>query len=68
MAKQHIVDIKTSKFGFKYEKYSNAMKSGTQSWSSLLIINVIFEIADLDPKFKTLTECHKMVKMLDGQL
>ena len=48
MAKQHIVDIKTSKFGFKYEKYSNAMKFGTQNWSSSLIINVIFEIADLD--------------------
>ena len=53
MAKQHIVDIKTSKFGFKYEKHSNAMKFGTQGWSSSLIINVIFEIADLDPKFKT---------------
>ena len=31
----------------------NAMKFGTQSRSSLLIINMIFEIADLDPKLKT---------------
>ena len=29
------------------------MKLGTQSKSSLLIINTIFEIADLDPKLKT---------------
>ena len=31
----------------------NAMKFGTQSRSSSLIINMIFEIADLDPKLKT---------------
>ena len=31
---------------------SNAMKFGNQSRSSSLIINVIFGIADLDPKFK----------------
>ena len=31
----------------------NTMKFGTQSRSSLLIINMIFEIADLDPKLKT---------------
>ena len=30
----------------------NAMKVGNQSRSSLLIINIIFEIAGLDPKFK----------------
>ena len=29
---------------------SNAMKFGTQSRLSLLITNMIFEIADLDPK------------------
>ena len=29
------------------------MKFGTQSRSSSLIINMIFEIADLDPKLKT---------------
>ena len=28
------------------------MKFGTQSRSSLLITNMIFEIADLDPKLK----------------
>ena len=28
----------------------NAMKFGTQSRSSLLILNMIFEIVDLDPK------------------
>ena len=32
----------------------DAMKFGTQSRSSLLIINMIFIIADLDPKFKYL--------------
>ena len=32
----------------------DAMKFGTQSRSSLLIINMIFMIADLDPKFKYL--------------
>ena len=31
----------------------NVMKFGAQSRSSLLIINVIFEIADVDPKLKT---------------
>ena len=31
----------------------NAMKCDTQSRSSSLIINMIFEIADLDPKLKT---------------
>ena len=31
----------------------NAMKFGSQSGSGSLIINVIFEIADLDPKLKT---------------
>ena len=35
---------------------SNAMKFGTQSRSSLLIINMIFEIADLDPKLKILAD------------
>ena len=68
MPRQHIVDIKTSKFDLKYEKYFNDMKFGTQSSSSSLIKNVIFEIADLYPKLKTLTECLKMVKMSDGQL
>ena len=29
------------------------MKFGNQSRSSLLIINVIFDFADLDPKLKT---------------
>ena len=28
------------------------MKFGTQGWSCLSIINVIFEIAELDPKLK----------------
>ena len=32
--------------------YSNAMKFGSQSRSSSLVINMIFEIADLDPKLK----------------
>ena len=36
----------------KMEYIPNAMKLGTQSKSSLLIINIIFEIADLDPKLK----------------
>ena len=31
----------------------NAMKFGTQSRSSLLIINMVFEIAGLDPKLNT---------------
>ena len=31
----------------------NAMKFDTQSRSSSLIINMIFEIADLDPNLKT---------------
>ena len=31
----------------------NAMKFGNQSRSGSLIINVIFEIADIDPKLKT---------------
>ena len=31
----------------------NAVKLGTQSRSSLLIINMIFEVVDLDPKLKT---------------
>ena len=30
----------------------NAMKFGNQSRSSLLIINMMIEIADLDPKLK----------------
>ena len=34
-------------------KYTpNAMKFGTQSRSSSLIINMILQIADLDPKLK----------------
>ena len=32
---------------------SNAMKLGTQGRSRSLIINMIFEIADIDPKLKT---------------
>ena len=32
------------------------MKFGTQSRSSSLIVNMIFEIADLDPKLKTLAD------------
>ena len=32
------------------------MKFGTQSRSSSLIINMIFEIPDLDPKLKTLAD------------
>ena len=35
---------------------SNAMKFGTQGRSSLLIINMIFEIADLDPKLKIVAD------------
>ena len=31
----------------------NAMKLGSQNRSSLLIINMAFEIGDLDPKLKT---------------
>ena len=31
----------------------NAMKFGNQSRSSSLMINMIFEIADLEPKLKT---------------
>ena len=42
------------------------MKFSTQSRSSLLIINMIFEVADLDPKLKTLADCLKMVEMPDG--
>ena len=34
----------------KMKYIPNAMKFGTQSRSSLLIINMIFEIADFDPK------------------
>ena len=44
------------KFGAKNEMYKyipNAMKFGNQSRSSSLIINMIFGIADLDPKLKT---------------
>ena len=37
----------------KMKYIPNAMKFGNQSRSSLLIINMIFEIADLDPKLKT---------------
>ena len=36
--------------------FPNAMKFGNQSKSSSLIINMIFEIADLDPKLKTWTD------------
>ena len=42
------------------------MKFGTQSRSSSLMINMIFEILDLDPRFKILADCLKMVKMSDG--
>ena len=42
------------------------MKFSTQSRSSSLIINMIFEIADLDPKLKTSAMCLKMVEMSDG--
>ena len=42
------------------------MKCSTQSRSSSLIINMIFEIADLDPKLKTSAVCLKMVEMSDG--
>ena len=35
------------------ECISNAMKFGNQSRSSSLIINMIFQIADLGPKIKT---------------
>ena len=48
--------IKTSipgKFSPKNEYIPNAMKFGTQSRSSLLIINMIFEIPYFDPKLKT---------------
>ena len=59
-AKQHTFDIKTS-INLPFEenlvpklKYiPNAMKLGNQSRWSSLIINMIFEIADLDPKLKT---------------
>ena len=37
----------------KMKYIPNAMKLGTQTRSSSLIINVIFEIADPDPKLKT---------------
>ena len=40
----------------KKKHIPNATKFGTQSRSSLLIINMIFEIADLDPKLKTWTD------------
>ena len=38
------------KFGPKMKYILNAMKFGTHSRSSSLIINMTFEIADLDPK------------------
>ena len=34
----------------------NAMKFGNQSRSFSLILNMIFEIVDLDPKLKTWTD------------
>ena len=37
----------------KMKYIPNTMKFGTQSRSGFLIMNMIFEIADLDPKLKT---------------
>ena len=37
----------------KMKYIPNAMKFGTQSKQRSLIINMIFKIADLDPKLKT---------------
>ena len=42
------------------------MKFGTQSRSSSLIINIMFEIADLELKLKTLADCLKIVEMSNG--
>ena len=42
------------------------MKFGTQSRSSSLIINIMFEIADLELKLKTLADCLKIIKMSNG--
>ena len=59
MAKQHIFNIKTSisplipgKFVPSMKYIPKAMKSGKQSRSSSLIINIIFEIADRDLDLK----------------
>ena len=41
----------------------NAMKFGTQSRSSLLIINMMFEIAYLHPELKTWTVLVKKIAM-----
>ena len=40
----------------KMKDTPNAMKLGTQSRSSLLIINMIFEIPYFDPKLETWTD------------
>ena len=40
----------------KLKHIPNAMKFGTQSISSALIINMIFEIVDLDPKLNDWAE------------
>ena len=37
----------------KMKYISNAIKIGNQSTSNSLIVNIIYEIADLDPKLKT---------------
>ena len=42
------------------------MKFGTQTRSSLLIMNIIFEIADLDPKLNTLKlQCNQNCNVTD---
>ena len=50
-------------------KYTpNAMKFGNQSRSSSLIINMIFEIADRDPKLKTLADLVSKLIMIVTQI
>ena len=41
---------------------SNAMKFGTQSRSRFLIINMIFEIAHLQPKLKTWSQHSEQIE------
>ena len=53
LSKVEAVYLIPRKFGPKMKYIPNAMKFGNKSRSSLLIINMIFEIVDLDPKLKT---------------
>ena len=50
-------------FGPKNEMYFNTMKYDTQSRACLLIINMIFEIVDLDPKLKTWADSSQNCKV-----